>query len=107
MCKMLTSLRVIYCLLSTLSIASAADWPQLQGNSLRSGNAPEAILSDSLGLLAAIPLTDGIYASPVVSNGSVFVIDGAGVVFAIDAATSNVKWRYQTAGGSGNCNNVA
>ncbi|MBI2479145.1 MAG: PQQ-binding-like beta-propeller repeat protein [Planctomycetia bacterium] len=107
MCKMLTSLRVIYCLLSTLSIASAADWPQLQGNSLRSGNAPEAILSDSLGMLAAIPLTDGIYASPVVSNGSVFVIDGAGVVFAIDAATSNAKWRFQTAGGSGNCNNVA
>ena len=85
----------------------AADWPQLQGNALRSGNAPKAMLPDSLGLLAAVPLTDGIYASPVVSNGSAFVIDGSGVVFAIDVATSNVKWRFQTAGGSGNCNNVA
>ncbi|MCA9146755.1 MAG: PQQ-binding-like beta-propeller repeat protein, partial [Planctomycetales bacterium] len=107
MSKSTTASLTIYCLLCVFSVANAADWPQLQGNALRSGNAPEAILPNSLGLLAAIPLSDGIYASPVVSDGSVFVIDGSGVVFAIDAETSKTKWRFQTAGGSGNCNNVA
>lgn len=95
-------------LLSMLvATANAADWPQLQGDALRSGNAPDAALPDSLGLLAAIPLTDGIFASPVVSNGNIYVIDGSGVVFAIDANTSEVRWKFQTVGGAGNCNNVA
>ncbi|SVC24007.1 uncharacterized protein METZ01_LOCUS276861, partial [marine metagenome] len=61
----------------------------------------------SLGLAAAVPLTDGVYASPVVSNGTVYVIDGSGVVFAINAKTFKVKWRFATKGGPGNCNNVA
>ncbi|MDA1050406.1 MAG: PQQ-binding-like beta-propeller repeat protein [Planctomycetota bacterium] len=108
--KTLASSVAIYflaCILSLASVSAASDWPQLQGNALRSGNAPETALSDSLGLLAAIPMTDGIYASPVVSDGSVYVIDGSGVVFAIDATTFQVRWRLQTAGGAGNCNNVA
>src|SRR5688500_7677258 len=87
--------------------ANAADWPQLQGDALRTGNASEVSLPDALGLLAAIPVTDGIYASPVVSDGTVYVIDGSGVVFAIDSATFEVRWRFETAGGAGNCNNVA
>ena len=54
-----------------------------------------------------VPLTDAIFASPVVSNGTVFVVDGSGVVFAIDAKTLAVKWTFATRGGPGNCNNVA
>ncbi len=57
--------------------------------------------------MAAVPLTDAIYASPVVSDGIVYVIDGAGVVFAIDVETQEVQWRFATKGGKGNCNNVA
>ena len=94
------------CLLVASSL-SASDWPQLQGNSLRSGNVPGESLPDQLGLKAAMALTDAILASPVVSAGTIFTIDAAGVVFAIDAKTFEVSWKVATKGGVGNCNNVA
>ena len=83
------------------------DWPQLQGNALRSGNAAAATVKTPLGLVGAVPLSDGIYAAPVIADGKVFVIDGSGVVVAIDAQTLQVLWRFATRGGPGNCNNVA
>jgi outer membrane protein assembly factor BamB len=83
------------------------EWPQLQGDALRSGNAATLDLGNSIGLVAAIPLTDGIVAAPVVSGGRVFVIDGSGVVFAIDTTTFDVVWQFKTRGGVGNCNNIA
>ncbi len=85
----------------------AEDWPQLQGNALRSGDASSVSLKPTLGLVAAIPLTDAILAAPVVSNAMAFVVDGSGVVFAIDARSLDVVWRFKTEGGAGNCNNVA
>ena len=88
-------------------IGRAEEWPQLLGDALRSGNAVHVDLETSIGLVAAIPLTDAIVAAPVVSGGKVFVMDGAGVVFAIDTATLEVIWRFKTRGGPGNCNNVA
>ena len=48
--------------------ALADDWLQLQGDALRSGNAPQATLKPSLGLVGALPLTDGVYAAPVISE---------------------------------------
>src|SRR5687767_3961747 len=87
--------------------AQAADWPQLQGDALRSGNAPAATLPEKIGLVGAVRLTDGIYAAPVVAGGKVYAIDGSGVVHAIDAASLKVLWTFQTEGGSGNVNNVA
>jgi len=92
-----------------LSVAGVRgdDWPQVQGNALRSGNAPTAVLKTPLGLVGAVPLTDGIYAAPVVADGKVFVVDGSGVVVAFDAQTLKELWRFATKGGSGNCNNVA
>jgi outer membrane protein assembly factor BamB len=96
------------CLVGLTTAAQAsADWPQLQGDALRSGNAPAAALQSLLGLVAAVPLTDAIFASPVVSDGRVFVMDGSGVVFALEAATHKELWRFHTRGGLGNCNNVA
>lgn len=96
-------------LLLTVCLAGQAkdSWPQLQGDSLRSGNAPEAVLPAKLGLVGAVPLSDGIYASPVVEKGKVYAIDGAGVVCCLDAESLNVLWRFSTRGGAGNCNNVA
>ncbi len=88
-------------------VRADGEWPQLQGDALRSGNAREVSLGDSLGLVAAIPLTDGIFASPVVAHGKVYVVDGSGVVTAIDSTTLQVAWKFATRGGAGNCNNVA
>ena len=83
------------------------DWPQLLGNERRSGDAKTVSLPGDPGLIGAIPTTDGLYASPVVSDGMVYLIDGSGVVFAIDAKTLKIAWKFCTAGGKGNCNNVA
>lgn len=99
-------------LLATLWVASvtgqaAESWPQLQGGPLRSGNAPHAVLPERLGLLGAVPLTDGVYAAPVVADGKAYVIDGSGRVACIDADSLQVLWTMQTQGGPGNCNNVA
>jgi outer membrane protein assembly factor BamB len=86
---------------------SAEAWPQLQGDALRSGNAADVSLTLPLGLVAAVPCTDALYAAPVVADGQVFVIDGSGAVQAIDADTHEVNWTFATRGGAGNCNNVA
>jgi outer membrane protein assembly factor BamB len=88
-------------------VRGSDDWPQLQGDALRSGNAAGAAVKTPLGLAGAVPLTDGIYAAPVVADGKVFVIDGSGVVSAMDAQTLKEVWRFVTKGGPGNCNNVA
>lgn len=84
-----------------------AEWSQLQGDARRSGNVPAEKLPDTLGLRSATPLSDAILASPIVSDGQVVVVDGAGVVFALDAQTLELQWRVETRGGLGNCNNVS
>ena len=96
-------------LLSMLNGEASAgkNWPQLQGNAQRSGDVADEVLSESLGLAASFALSDGIYASPVVSDGTVYVIDGSGTVFAFNIDSLKVKWRFATEGGPGNCNNVA
>lgn len=97
----------ILVMLSAATSSGSDNWPQLQGDALRSGNAIGAVVKTPLSLVGAVPLTDGIYAAPVASDGKVFVMDGAGVVTAIDANTLQVIWRFSTRGGTGNCNNVA
>lgn len=98
---------VIPLILSAAVVRGSDDWPQLQGDALRSGNAASATVKTPLGLVGAVPLTDGIYAAPVVAGGKVIAIDGSGVVSAIDAQTLKLLWRFATRGGPGNCNNVA
>ena len=105
-CSRVLLLTIACTLLGTLPCLTA-EYAQLQGNALRSGNVPAEVLKPALGLVAAIPTSDAIFASPVVSEGKVFVVDGSGVVFAIDAATQEVVWKFKTRGGAGNCNNVA
>ena len=94
-------------LLSALP-ALAADWPQYQFNARHSGNAPDRVLAaDQLGLQGAVPLTDGIYTSPVVADGRVYVVDGAGVCACFDVATLKELWRFASKGGAQNCNNIS
>ncbi|QDU98053.1 outer membrane protein assembly factor BamB family protein [Lignipirellula cremea] len=106
------SLRLICCCLAvwgTVSAmpAQAEDWPQWKLDSRHSGNAPDRSLAPSLGLVGAVPLTDGIYGSPVIVGGKIYLVDGAGVAFCIDAATLTVDWQTPTDGGPANCNNVS
>ncbi len=98
----------LLCLAVPRAAGYAADeWPQLKGDAQRSGNAFDASLDMPLGLVAAIPLTDAVFASPVVSQGKVIVLDGSGVVTAIDTKTLGIAWRFSTRGGPGNCNNMS
>src|SRR5436190_22256957 len=101
------SCTLVMSLLLSAAAARGGDWPQLQGDALRSGNAPAAEVKTPLGLAGAVPLTDGIYAAPAVADGKVFVAYGAGVVVAIDSRTLKEVGRFATRGGPGNCNNGA
>lgn len=85
----------------------ASDWLQYQGDALRSGNARHFEVPKQLGLQGTVAMTDAIYASPVVADGVVYVLDGSGVVAAFDAKSLQKKWQFSTRGGAINCNNSA
>jgi len=88
--------------------ASAGDqWRQLKFDSRHSGNAAERSVATPLGLLAAVPLSDAVFTGPAVAGGKAFVLDGSGVLWAIDTETFQVAWRFATPGGPRNCNNVS
>lgn len=93
----------------TLILAASASesWPQLKFDARHSGNAPNRSVQVPLTLAAAIPLTDGVYASPVIADDRIYIVDGAGVAFCIDAQTFDVVWKVTTKGGLENCNNVS
>ena len=94
------------CVVLTLP-GRAQDWSQLLGSGLRSGDASTFSVDASYGLLFAVPMTDAILTSPVVVGDHVYVVDGSGVVAAIEISTGKKRWEFRTEGGQGNCNNVA
>jgi outer membrane protein assembly factor BamB len=94
-------------ILGSLGVCRAEDWPQFKFDARHSGNAADRGVSLPLGLVGAVPLTDAIFTAPVVANGRVFIVDGSGVAFCIDAATARVVWKFETRGGKANCNNVS
>lgn len=99
---------VITSVLGLSSLAWAEDWLQFKFDGRNSGNAEDRVFdTETLGLIGAVPLTDGIYASPVVADGRIYAMDGSGVVFCIDADTLETVWRVQTKGGPDNCNSVS
>ncbi|MCB1244780.1 MAG: PQQ-binding-like beta-propeller repeat protein [Verrucomicrobiae bacterium] len=88
--------------------ARSEEWPQFKFDARHSGNAADRSIDPPLlGLQGAVALTDGIYTAPVISEGRIYVVDGSGVAFCIDATTLKVIWKTPTQGGSGNCNNVS
>ncbi len=88
--------------------ASAEDWTQFMFNAAHSGNATQIDLDvEKLGLQGAVAMTDGIYTSPVVAGGKVYVVDGSGCVACFDAKTLKEIWRFQSKGGKQNVNNVS
>jgi outer membrane protein assembly factor BamB len=94
-------------LVAALPAPAAEDWLQLKYDARRSGDVPQRSVSAPLGLVGAVPLGDAVFTAPVVADGKVYVVDGSGVVWAIDAASLRVVWRYETAGGKANCNNIS
>ena len=96
-------------LLSVTPLASAAgeEWLQFKYDARHSGDVAERSVATSLGLVGAVPLTDGIYTSPVIADGRIYVVDGSGVAFCIDAKSLKVVWKVATQGGAENCNNVS
>lgn len=88
--------------------ARAEEWTQFKFDGRNSGNAEQHNVDpESLRLIGAVPLSDGIYTSPVIVDDRIYAIDGSGVVFCIDAKTLNTVWRVETKGGPDNCNNVS
>jgi outer membrane protein assembly factor BamB len=83
------------------------EWHQFKYDARHSGNVPDREVATPLALVGAVPLTDAVFTSPVVADGQVYVVDGSGVAFCIDAATLNVVWQQATAGGAANCNCVS
>jgi outer membrane protein assembly factor BamB len=90
-----------------LSLVLGQDWLQFKGDSRRSGDVPDRALTLPLGLAGAPPMSDGLYASPAVADGTVYVVDGSGVATALDAATLKVKWTTPTRGGVNNISSPA
>ena len=82
-------------------------WLQLKYDAGHSGNVVDREVQTPLGLVGAVPLSDGVYTSPVVADDRVYVVDGSGVAFCIDAETLDIVWKTPTRGGPGNCNNVS
>ncbi len=94
-------------LLATSATLAGENWPQWKYDCRHSGNTPDRDVKLPLGLIAAAPLSDAIFTAPAVVDGRVFVVDGSGVAWCLDAKTLQVIWKYQTAGGPANCNNVS
>ncbi|NVL90769.1 MAG: PQQ-binding-like beta-propeller repeat protein, partial [Desulfobacterales bacterium] len=93
---------VIFLFLAGMTNAATGEnWLQFKYDCRHSGNVPDRSVTTPLGLIGAVPLTDAVFTAPVVSNGRVYVVDGAGVAFCIDAATLRVVWKFATPGGQG------
>jgi len=100
---------VLYASVFLMGMANAnagENWPQFKYDCRHSGNAPDRNVTTPLQLVGAVPLTDAIFTAPVVADGRIYVVDGAGVAFCFDAATLQVRWKYPTRGGKANCCNV-
>ena len=103
----ITLFAIVLFLMGMTTAATGEDWLQFKYDCRHSGNVPDRTVTMPLGLIGAVPLTDAIFTAPVVANGRVYVVDGAGVAFCIDAATLRVIWKFPTRGGKANCNNIS
>jgi len=100
-------LLVFLCLCVVTPPVAGEDWLQFKYDCRHSGNVPDRNVTLPLGLVGAVPLTDAVFTAPVVANGRIYVVDGAGVAFCIDAATLDVLWKFESPGGKANCNNIS
>ncbi|MBM3858925.1 MAG: hypothetical protein FJ395_04660 [Verrucomicrobia bacterium] len=93
--------------LAVATSATGENWLQFKFDSRQSGNVPDRALRTPLGLVGAVPLSDSIFTAPVVADGKVYVLDGAGVAWCLDAQSLRVLWKFAAPGGNANCNNLS
>jgi len=101
------TLGLLLVLFLTAMVAAEENWPQFKYDCRHSGNVPDRSVNTPLGLVGVVPLTDAVFTAPVVVDGRVYVVDGSGVAFCVDAATLKVLWKFESKGGKANCNNVS
>ena len=87
--------------------AASEDSLQSKYDCRRSGNVPGRHVQTPLGLIGAVPLADAVFTAPVVAGDRVYVVDGSGTAWCIDAETMEVQWKFAGRGGPANCNNVS
>jgi len=87
--------------------SNAADWFQYQHDAEHTGNAVDARITLPLKLVAAVPLTDAVFAAPAIADGRVFALDGSGVMHCLDQRTGDPIWTFSSEGGALNCNNYS
>lgn len=89
------------------AVQGGESWLQFKFDARHSGNVPNRDVRTPLGLIGAVPLSDAIFTAPVVVDGSIYVVDGSGVVYCISSRTLKLRWKTTTRGGRANCNNVS
>jgi outer membrane protein assembly factor BamB len=105
--KTMTTLLAVLSLMWAVTANAEENWLQFKFDCRHSGNVPDRSVTTPLGLLGVVELTDAVFTAPVVSEGRVYVVDGSGVVFCIDASTFEVLWKFDTEEDESNCNNVS
>lgn len=107
--KFRTYVRLLLAIQVTLagSLTAGEAWTQFKFDSRHSGNAEDREVAASLGLIGAVPLSDGVFTSPVVADGNVYVVDGSGTAYGLDADTLELKWKFASGATKSNCNNLS
>lgn len=98
---------LVFLLWQVASVSGGENWEQFKYDSRHSGNVPDRSVNTPLELLAAVPLTDAVFTSPVVRGDRIYVVDGSGVAMCINGRTFRPVWKYETGGGGANCNNIS
>ena len=105
---MATLIRTCAVVLLAASMAVAGEnWTQFKYDARRSGDAGDRQLTVPLQLVAAAPLGDAVFTAPVVADGLVCVVDGAGTAWCFDCPKLQLRWKFDTKGGAVNCNNTS
>src|SRR5712692_5177977 len=82
------------------------EWPAFRHNSLRTGNQlnnskladPAKVPTLQIRWTFQPPSAGGFRASPIVYDGRVYIGNGNGYFYALDAGTGNLLWQYPAAG---------
>src|SRR5712692_295594 len=94
---MITRYLLILFLVSALAPvgALAEDWPLFRGNALQTGVAASS-LPENLEIRWKFKAKDGIESAAAIVNGTVYVGSLDEHLYALDLATGQVKWTYQS-----------